>query len=397
MKAKIKIMILTLLVLFCFIMAARIRFRKLNLEDDKKIEVKTEERYDLNIPSSDMGNDIMSEKGDSRINENPSHITRYVANNIKVDADVIEGKGSYYEYSVSLAEFPVETAMEKLLELTGVEPDEPEISDENYWCYTSKQGFVGYVDGNVFFERHNEVDDTLYSVLWIWNDRHKEERQEKDLLFMSMKDAYELVLDYIHNFFGEECEIIQMNAVEEDSIIKCHQEVLTDGEVWNVDEKSIKDIGDAYFFRIGCWKDGIPVYSWVEEQPANSVMDWDVSRICRAEAVVTKDGLRYFEMDNPYTIVEGESRKLEILSAKEAVDIASKSLKGQIISGEIVIDKVYLEYVLIASEGMWKPRVMRPYWTIEYTNSTETDGQMVGSKNAIRINAETGKDLAYGK
>ena len=98
MKAKIKIMILTLLVLFCFIMAARIRFRKLNLEDDKKIEVKTEERYDLNIPSSDMGNDIMSEKGDSRINENPSHITRYVANNIKVDADVIEGKGSYYEY-----------------------------------------------------------------------------------------------------------------------------------------------------------------------------------------------------------------------------------------------------------------------------------------------------------
>ena len=120
MKAKIKIMILTLLVLFCFIMAARIRFRKLNLEDDKKIEVKTEERYDLNIPSSDMGNDIMSEKGDSRINENPSHITRYVANNIKVDADVIEGKGSYYEYSVSLAEFPVETAMEKLLELTGV-------------------------------------------------------------------------------------------------------------------------------------------------------------------------------------------------------------------------------------------------------------------------------------
>ena len=36
-------MILTLLVLFCFIMAARIRFRKLNLEDDKKIEVKTEE------------------------------------------------------------------------------------------------------------------------------------------------------------------------------------------------------------------------------------------------------------------------------------------------------------------------------------------------------------------
>ena len=128
MKAKIKIMILTLLVLFCFIMAARIRFRKLNLEDDKKIEVKTEERYDLNIPSSDMGNDIMSEKGDSRINENPSHITRYVANNIKVDADVIEGKGSYYEYSVSLAEFPVETAMEKLLELTGVEPDELELT-----------------------------------------------------------------------------------------------------------------------------------------------------------------------------------------------------------------------------------------------------------------------------
>ena len=72
-------------------------------------------------------------------------------------------------------------------------------------------------------------------------------------------------------------------------------------------------------------------------------------------------------------------------------------LKNLITEGTTVIDNIYLEYVPIASESLWKPQLLRPYWTIEYTNTSITDGVKNTSKDVIRINAETGEDLAYGK
>ena len=62
-----------------------------------------------------------------------------------------------------------------------------------------------------------------------------------------------------------------------------------------------------------------------------------------------------------------------------------------------MIDKIYLEYILISDTEMWKPQFLRPYWVFEYKNTTNENGNMIESRNAIRINAETGEDAAYGK
>lgn len=389
MKKRMKTVFLALLALFCFLMAARIRFRQLALEDDKE-EVKAESILDSETSDA-------AETNEGRKKENPDHIMKTVGDNLRVDADVTEGNGSYFEYGVELAKYPVEAAVEKLGELTGEEPLKPESADEDYWCYTPEKGYIGYVDGTVHFSRQWETDDTLYSVLQIWNARHKEESQEPELPFMSMQDAYALVREFIGEITQEECELIQGRALEEKDIEKCYQEVVDDGEVWDVDKETIKGLRDAYFLRIGCRRDGIPVYSWVEEMPVNSVMEMDVAKACSAETVVTREGIRYFGMDFPYNLVRGESRPLDILSAEGALDCALKSLKSQILDGETVVDNIYLEYVLIASESMWKPQLMRPYWVVEYTNTNEADGRVYVTQDAIRINAETGEDLAYGK
>ena len=63
----------------------------------------------------------------------------------------------------------------------------------------------------------------------------------------------------------------------------------------------------------------------------------------------------------------------------------------------LIPHKVYLEYILISDTEMWKPQLLRPYWVFEYKNTTIEDGNMVESRAAIRINAETGEDAAYGK
>ena len=101
-------------------------------------------------------------------------------------------------------------------------------------------------------------------------------------------------------------------------------------------------------------------------------------------------------MSYPYNIAD-TGRKLQILSATEALEKALVPLKNLITEGTTVIDNIYLEYVPIASESLWKPQLLRPYWTIEYTNTSITDGVKNTSKDVIRINAETGEDLAYGK
>ena len=81
------------------------------------------------------------------------------------------------------------------------------------------------------------------------------------------------------------------------------------------------------------------------------------------------------------------------MSAREALDKALPSLKNQILTQKLTIDRIYMEYVPIASGDYMTPDVLRPYWVIHY--QPEDGYQCQGL--AIRINAETGENLAYGK
>lgn len=377
---KKKIVCIAIIIFFAVLFGGRMRFRQLNLSNGVKAQ-------------QAAADDLTGESQNH-------HISKKIDDNLSVNADIIEGLGKYREYKVALTDITAEIAKTKLEELTGKSSGSLDSENGNFW-YTALDGSQAYyVDGCLHLLRQGGIDDDLSSLLLTWTDVHKKEIKQNDLSFMSLREATDLVLEYAGEFISEKCEVLQANAVEESAIENWYYEMLSDSDDpsdWSVDENKLQELGDAYLIKLGGCKDGIPVYSWINEQPVNTVMDMSVAQPFSVTAVVTKDGIRYFSMDYPFYTEEEKERDLDILSVENALNIVLKKLQGQILDGETVLDKIYLEYILISDTEMWKPQLLRPYWVFEYKNTTIEDGNMVESRAAIRINAETGEDAAYGK
>lgn len=381
MKKRVAGSVLLIILFVILLSLARVRFQQNQLDAPAdKIASITEKNQKLSTASEDNLEEIKS---------NPAHISKKLSDTLTVDADVTEGTGNYKEYKIELAQLSVADAKETLEQLTGETVEAPESSEGNFWMYAPGGGFAGEVDGVVFFSKNDKADDALFSLLNIWDARNKEKQQDKEIAGMSKQTACGLVLDCVKKVTREECDILHVNAIDESVIDELSKK---EGEELDKNQYA----GGAYLIYMGLEKDGLPVYSGIGEQYISSVLNWDVAKNCTVEAVVTKNGLRYFNMSYPYNIAD-TGRKLQILSATEALEKALVPFKNLITEGITVIDNIYLEYVPIASESLWKPQLLRPYWTIEYTNTSITDGVKNTSKDVIRINAETGEDLAYGK
>lgn len=390
MKKKYRGILLAFCLFVVFLILARIRFRQNELEKPA-VERSVVEKSETAQPEPAKSN-VISESKSEVVKEqknNPSHLSEQIEENLTVDADVTEGTGAYCEYKIDLVQMSVEDAKTALLNLTGETAKEPECEEENFWMYTPGGGYAAEVYGELYFRKNDKGADPMLSVLNVWSDESKEKDIDKELDYMSKQEAVGCVKTFIQTFMKEEYEAISIYAVDEQEIDKlCKQE----GESLEKEQYT----GGVYWIRMGCRKDGLPIYSAIDEPYVNTTMDWEVAKECTIEAVVTKDGLWCFDMAYPYTVQTGE-RQLDILSAKEAVDKALIPLQNLITDGKTVIDNIYLEYVPIASEELWKPQLLRPYWTIEYTNTTTVDGNTYTTKDNIRINAETGENLAYGK
>ncbi len=378
MKKK-KIVCSVIILSVVLLLTGRIRFRQLELTNGVKGQ-QTE--------MTSVINDV-TEK---------SHISKEIDDSLSVDADVEEGTGAYREYEVALTDIRADMAKMKLEEMTGKSSGNLESQGDDFWYTEPDGGEANYVDGCLYLLRKRGIDDDLSSLLSTWTEVHAEKIKKNDLPFMSLQEATDLVMEYASQFTSEKCEVLQVNSVEESVIENWYDEMTSNGDdagEWTVNENKLKELGDAYLIKLGGCKDGIPVYSWINEQPVNTVMDMSVVQPFSVTSVVTKDDIRYFSMDYPF-YTEGE-RNLDILSVENALNIGLKKLQSQILDGKTVIDKIYLEYILISDTEMWKPQFLRPYWVFEYKNTTNENGNMIETRNAIRINAETGEDAAYGK
>ena len=286
---KKKKIVCTVIILLAVFLIGRIRFRQLNLTNGIK-KSQTEE-----IPAINDG----TEK---------SHISKEIDDSLSVDADVEEGTGAYREYAVALTDIRANMAKMKLEEMTGKSSGNLESQGDNFWYTEPDGGEANYVDGCLYLLRKRGIDDDLSSLLSTWTDVHAEKIKKNDLPFMSLQEATDLVMEYASQFTSEKCEVLQVNAVEESVIKSWYDEMILNGDdagEWTVDESTLQELGGAYLIKLGGCKDGIPVYSWINEQPVNTVMDMSVVQPFSVTSVVTKDGIRYFGMDYPFYI-EGE-------------------------------------------------------------------------------------------
>lgn len=367
------------LVVLLFWVVSRIRFHQNDLDS-------------VAAPGNSQteASEVSSEESDEQAAE-PSHITETVESNLVVDADVESQAKTGASYSVESIDFTEDKAKALFKELTGNDVPELNYAGTDFWLEGKDGSQLCFVDNSLSYQRNADMDDTLLSALQIWDEEHRDERRERDLDFASAEECKAQVLAMMQRFTDMDTEILRVNAVSADTIQSFYMQ-LRDEEVFVGDTPlDLAAMGDAYLVYGGCRQDGLTVYNDTEEALAESNMQSDVAVSCLVKAVVTKEGIRYFDMSSP--MVVQEKRDIQLLSAREALDKALPSLTNQILMQKVTVDRIYLEYVAITTHEYYTPDILRPYWVIHY----QTEGSSYYHGRAIRINAETGENLAYGK
>ncbi len=371
------------LLVIVFLIFSRIRFMQNGL--GTAADVKTDQTTETGKNVSAVASEEQAESTD------PSHISETLETNLVVDASVESPGKAGATYKVKPIDFTEEKAKALLKELSGQENAEMSHTGEDYWLDGADGSRLCFVESSLYYEKNVDADETLLSVLQVWDEEHRADRQEKDLDFLSLENCKAQVLAMMQRFTDMDTEILRVNAVSADPIQSFYKQLREEGEFTGDSSIDFSDVGDAYLVYGGYRQDGLAVYNDTEEAAVVSETQMSVERSGLVRAIVTKDGIRYFDMRYPMQIQE--KKDVQLLSAREALDKALPALKNQILTQKLTIDRIYMEYVPIASGDYMAPDVLRPYWVIHY--QTEDGYQHQGL--AIRINAETGENLAYGK
>ena len=136
---------------------------------------------------------------------------------------------------------------------------------------------------------------------------------------------------------------------------------------------------DACYLEFTFSMDGVPVYSPEARRAsfADGVMSpYPVS----ASMILTEEGIRHFYMVCAST-AEPDGVPQPLLSPEKAAQALKEKYDLEIHFGEIVFDRVYLEYIPVMDGD---ESVLKPYWCFDSPDLAE------------RINAITGEDLTYG-
>lgn len=382
MKRKIKIFGGILLLVAIFLLVSRVRFHQNGLDRDE---------YSTDQTAKSEMQGAVSGSADKEASEHPTHLTETVEAMLAVDADVDAYTDRGATYSVAQISLTEEEALQLMKDLSGQEQAKLQHVGEDYWLDGEDGSRLCFVEKSLNYEKNVDTDEALISMLQIWDEEHRDQRKEADLSFATMQECETQVLALMQRFTDMDAEILRVNAVDADSIQTLYTQLRAEGEFADDAQMDFSSLGDAYLIYGGYCQDGLAVYNDTEEAAVESSMQMAVEMSCLVRAVVTKDGIRYFDMRHPMKVQE--KTEVSFLSAREALDRALESLKNQILTQKITIDHIYMEYVPIASEDYLVPDKLRPYWVIHY--QTE-DGYLYHGK-AVRINAETGEDLAYGK
>ena len=139
--------------------------------------------------------------------------------------------------------------------------------------------------------------------------------------------------------------------------------------------------------RIGFLQDGLAVYNAGTDIPISSVLEKSLEYSVGAQMVFDENGIRQFTIQNPYQIKKVKKRGA-IISADKALENATKIITNEIslsANERVEIFHMNMEYILQDKD---EQMVVVPYWVIAYKDAEDIF--------AVRINALTGENFAYG-
>ncbi|MFT3984357.1 MAG: hypothetical protein QM697_10650 [Lachnospiraceae bacterium] len=365
------------------------------------------------VPS---GEDTSDRQSSTDIDKSGSmHMTKELCDGLEINADIPKLKISSLPIYQAC---PITIVQDDAIALF-LQEGEREIGTQEKDNYDPKGFHLTMKGGQEIFHRSGQLSydsetsaksQDILDVLQRYGEAHPQEKP-RSLSFMSPQEAIkqgeELIkkLGLISNPDIQAGQIVGLNAEE---IMNWQNELLKDNgymEGVNIGKTTIlNDLtteDDAYLLAFSLRYQDVPIFNQDNEPSISSASDGLVPPSAKVNMLVTAKGLRYFSLEGGVSANGTASQPQEIISAEQALSMLEEKYKDTVRFGKQCITEIWLEYIPQSDNNNQKPDApvtLTPYWCFRLASFDDATGKMDRREfdSAERINAITGKDLAYG-
>ena len=317
-------------------------------------------------------------------------------------AEVVLPKEQVYSvYALTKQAFP----KEDLDVFFGV--SEAVITDHPEWAgaYSAETEEGGYFStdpyGNFTYAKDEERDDYIVYLVEsaYYNAGSCSFRKEEipDLSFLNAENAIWMGKERIKELTGQDSEVLAAYALNREILTELegeyrqtqkYQEDAQRGKEAAVDAWS--DADEIYYMEYELMKDGLPIYSGINEPGISMAVETFWTAETRITMLLDKDGIRYMSSRGGIFDASPEAEAQTIISEEAALEAVKEIYGNTILSSQVTISRIWLEYVVVPDWGEKEQYKLVPYWCVQIDSPS-------GNSSAERINAITGGNLSYGE
>lgn len=329
------------------------------------------------------------------------HITQEICDNLTIDADaVIPEKMQYGTYTLKM----VDCTPERLFSIF-----DPEGTGSYETADRSSPGYPYYVytktDGSKIVVQDNTIKYSSYNInmggqpmqevsnLMYYYTQKYPIAQPHNLSFATVAEMEA----YCRNVLTElgvvwDMERIQCVTLSGQEILDFQSEMFTDSSYTEFGTPmTLTEAEDTCYMVFSFSYDGVPLLG-SDEPNISSYVSMFPTPSAYATLMINADGLQDCEVFYPCTL-EPASDPQTILSLEEATAALKAKYDLEILFEAQVITEIWMEYIPVMQNENW---ALVPYWCFVSKAEERLDSPVGDYENADRINAITGKDLAYG-
>ncbi len=331
-----------------------------------------------------------------------NHISEKLSDMLVIDADVTLPKDQIYSvYTLTKQAFP----REDLDVFFGVSQAAVTAHPEWVGAYSAETEEGGYFStdpyGNFTYTKDEERDDYIIylveSAYYNAGSCSFQKEEISDLSFLNAENAIQMGKEKIKELTGQDSEVLAAYALNQEILTELekkyrqtqkYQEDAQTGKETTVDDWS--DADEIYYMEYELTKDGLPIYSGINEPGISMAVETFWTAETRITMMLDKDGIRYIASKGGIFDASPEAEAQTIISAEAALEAVKEIYVNTILSSQVTISRIWLEYVVVPDWEEKEQYKLVPYWCVQIDSPS-------GNSSAERINAITGGNLSYGE
>lgn len=331
-----------------------------------------------------------------------NHISEKLSDKLVIDAEVVLPKEQAYSvYALTKKAFSGEDLDIFFGESEAVITDHPEWTGA--YSAKTKEGryFSTDPEGNFTYAKDEERDNYIVylveSAYYNAGSCSFQKEEIPNLSFLNAEEAVQMGKEQIKELTGQDSEVLAAYALNQETLSELekkyrqtqnYQEDAQRGKAATVDDWS--DVDEIYYMEYELTKDGLPIYSGINEPGISMAVETFWTAETRITMLLDRDGIRYITGRGGIFDASPEAEAQTIISAETALEAVKEIYVNTILSSQVTISRIWLEYVVVPD---WKEKEqykLVPYWCVKIDSPS-------GNSSAERINAITGGNLSYGE